>query len=454
MTDKENKSGNCTQKSDFGCAVCMKTSRIRGKRTGVKMMSCSNCRGPRRYCSKECFQKDWNELGHKEECKMLTSVCLTEDPKLKAAEVMELKNKANELFQAKKYEEAICKYAEVKAIAIKIRKTIKELRKQQGGTGIICSYLQNIETTDGKLEAELQISHRNDPLETEMGKLSAIAANNSAITYNKMNMRTEAAAAAREALKLDPRFAQRVLPQLLSSLQSLGAKSEWKEMAERFVMLQDFIGMGFNEGCALFNTDFISYKELVKIGNMLFYEIIDEEKKLAEEGCCRFLESFNSPKVIDKWGHVTVLVSMVPIKDAQWLALSIQNVRSIMNTVFVEHMNLRIRPADLKRSDDEVDANCIPGYRPGLMSHVGSLEALKNAHREIILFVHDIEREGLAVNMVVLGTGLFNLLLEDKDPQKDQRKHKNKGDKYILHPGQHLPEYCKIVPAENHIRRQ
>ena len=60
----ENRTQFCTpdQKSDFGCAVCMKTSIYERRMTKVKMQSCTQSQSVRQYCSKRCFKKDWEDL--------------------------------------------------------------------------------------------------------------------------------------------------------------------------------------------------------------------------------------------------------------------------------------------------------------------------------------------------------------------------------------------------------
>ena len=72
-----------------------------------------------------------------------------------------------------------------------------------------------------------------------MCRLSSIGANNTAITYMKLQDSIRASQAAREALKLDPLFAHRVLPQLIRAMahnihseHDEGAK-ELLEMANR-----------------------------------------------------------------------------------------------------------------------------------------------------------------------------------------------------------------------------
>ena len=84
-----------------------------------------------------------------------------------------------------------------------------------------------------------------------MSRLSAIAANNTAITYLKKLDGIRASAAAREALHLDPLLAQRILPQLVSGMALLiedddseGAK-ELLEMANRKAHYESMMQVNF-----------------------------------------------------------------------------------------------------------------------------------------------------------------------------------------------------------------
>ena len=156
----------------------------------------------------------------------------------------------------------------------------------------------------------------------------------------------------------------------------------------------------------------------------------------------------------DFWCSVVAEVSLVPFDGRQWVTLGVQQVQHMHSEhrrATPEYQCLRLQPADLRRSGDEVHFD-LHSEKPGTISHVGSLEALRKAHREILVFVNDLEREGMRVTDVSVGAGLFNLLPEDVDPQKHQRKHRGKAEKYVLVPGRFIPKHCKLVPAANHIR--
>ena len=136
--------------------------------------------------------------------------------------------------------------------------------------------------------------------------------------------------------------------------------------------------------------------------------------------------------------------SLVPFGDGQWVTLG-------FHTVDENYGSLRVKPADLRNSGDAVDWD-LTHAEPGSASHAASMEALKNVHREVILFVNDVEREGLQVQTICLGAGLFNLLPESQDPQKEQRRHQGKAEKYVLQPGHFLPNHCFVFPALHHVR--
>ena len=84
-----------TNKWDLGCAVCAKTVFVDGQVTDTKMKSCTVCPSPRQYCSKKCFEKDWKEFGHKEECKLYKSLEVSEDLETERSKVVQLKKKAD-----------------------------------------------------------------------------------------------------------------------------------------------------------------------------------------------------------------------------------------------------------------------------------------------------------------------------------------------------------------------
>ena len=74
-----------------------------------------------------------------------------------------------------------------------------------------------------------------------MMRLAAVAASNTAISYNKLNKTTQASGAAREALRLDPSFADHILPQIMKCLDDIGPTRETVEMVNRFSLLEEMI---------------------------------------------------------------------------------------------------------------------------------------------------------------------------------------------------------------------
>ena len=67
MAGKETQEDLYDQETDLGCVVCWKTASKRQDDgtggaevvdTGVKLKSCSVCKGPRLYCSRKCFKID------------------------------------------------------------------------------------------------------------------------------------------------------------------------------------------------------------------------------------------------------------------------------------------------------------------------------------------------------------------------------------------------------------
>ena len=120
------------QKADLGCVICWKTMTTNwGKEMGIKLKCCSVCNGPRLYCSKRCFKKDWNKYNHQAECKRLAAEAEFDNLDVKAAKAQALKKEANELFKAKKYQEAIALYTDVKIAAIQIRRAARKSRTKQ-----------------------------------------------------------------------------------------------------------------------------------------------------------------------------------------------------------------------------------------------------------------------------------------------------------------------------------
>ena len=186
---KKDKKDGLSQLSDFGCVVCMKLQTVFGKNTGFVMNSCSACHGPRQYCSKACFKKDWEEWGHREECGKLGSKIKVTDCTAKSKKAYKLKEEGNTFFKEGNYEAAIEKYKTARILAYRIGKTIRENRisemKELAKSITLRDHLLSVKDIHPELEEELKTSHRPDTLENEMARLAAISANNIAVVYNK-----------------------------------------------------------------------------------------------------------------------------------------------------------------------------------------------------------------------------------------------------------------------------
>lgn len=441
------------QKNDIGCVICMKTSILKrkddiykktgGMRTGIQLKSCSICFGPRQYCSKTCFRKDWAELGHQEECKLLAAKTPIQNLEETAAKIQKLKEEANALFKLQKYTEAIALYRDVKITAIRIRKLSRERHekkvKEEAGKVVLPKYLTKWKDTVHfeKYEENLKVSHRPDPLECEMSRLSAIAANNSAVTYNKMGDSLRAHGAAREALKLDPLFAHKIFPQLLTAMAHFGQTEEFNEMVERSGRFT-YSTQGISCGTVLYDLRFITYKQFVRKNNQYLYEVIEKEKKTMEL-LSSSVQSAN------------VCVSVIPFRESHWITIGHKLIRDLFGMMMQgEYESLRVCPIDLSDADaDHIDRTF--DHTPGGMSHSATLEGLKNTHRETVLYVNDLEREGLKVASISLGCGLFHMLPEADDPQKEKRRFKCKAEKYVLHSGHFIPSYTCCLPQLQHV---
>ena len=59
-----------------------------------------------------------------------------------------------------------------------------------------------------------------------------------------------------------------------------------------------------------------------------------------------------------------------------------------------------MRLVDIEGDSDSVNTSI--GHPKGSLSHSGTLKGLKKAHREIVLYVNDLEREGLKVRSFFL----------------------------------------------------
>ena len=59
-----------------------------------------------------------------------------------------------------------------------------------------------------------------------------------------------------------------------------------------------------------------------------------------------------------------------------------------------------MRLVDIQGDSDSVNTSI--GHPKGSLSHSGTLKGLKKAHREIVLYVNDLEREGLKVSSFFL----------------------------------------------------
>ena len=78
--------------------------------------------------------------------------------------------------------------------------------------------------------------------------------------------------------------------------------------------------------------------------------------------------------------------------------------------LFLLPQSLRARPLDMGGNADDIDGSI--GIHPkGSLSHSGTLKGLKKAHREIVLYVNDLEREGLKVRSFVLMVRSLSVLL-------------------------------------------
>ena len=453
MAYKTDYSGVTDQKSDFGCAICLTTSFVNGIPTGVKMRTCTGCYSPRQYCSKRCFEEDWKSRGHREECKLYAQP-VSQDLSLETNRAIQLKRDADRLFLQKKLEEAILLYREAKILAVNIIQYIRDMkskerkfRKHGGMVHELDAYLRGVDELHPRIFEELIISSRPDPMEIEMSMLAGNAANKMSFTHNKLKQFYEASVAAREALKLYPMFVDSALPQLLTALRGMGSSEALNEMEARYSgykLLKDVQTMHVG----LLGTKFISYKQYLKISNQDLYKVIDDEKKRPKEDKDFVLNTDFVSNSDSVWGAVRVFAVLIPLHWHHWICLGFLSNKELPERKVKKYMRLRLRPTDCKT---EIDKN---KFMVNVMlndashtAHIGTARALRAAHREIILFIHDVQQAGLVVRELQLATGLFNLFPPDKDPFKEDRLVLKNTEKYILDPGKFIPSYCRVVPA-------
>ena len=121
-----------------------------------------------------------------------------------------------------------------------------------------------------------------------------------------------------------------------------------------------------------------------------------------------------SDGLVDGFGVATVVASLVPIRDGQWIAISLNDIqgRDIA-------MSIRCRCCDKHGDCDEISSDPNRGEtwlegqfgigQTRSISHAGSDKAHRNAAVFLAEFFKDVRAKGIELLNLVLGAGLFDI---------------------------------------------
>lgn len=384
------------------CAVCLVES--------GSLFKCDRCRGPRLYCSKACFKRDWKEFGHKDVCVPADDAAADAGEPLAALEerATSLKDAGNAKLQAKDYEGALADYGACQSLAMDARK--RAARSRRAARKIF----------------------GDDPQETRLHRLEAISATNTAVTYMRMvtqpttahqadpNAKVKAklrhCSAAHshlfQALGHDPTYATKVLPRLQELVTVLGGARGDAEMAAFSRAFGDKMHLVETSApvmglpAALFNANLITYDQFAP---RMVLRMRDELQVAKDEGR---LERPPKRSNGGEWAVVSIAASLVPMSQrrGQWLSMSI---RSLMGEpAGLECMHLEC--ADPDGNPDAIDTVHEERWGAGgaarhSTARGGSPEACAFVRCALPKFVAEAEACGVHVVRITLGQGLFGI---------------------------------------------
>ena len=121
-----------------------------------------------------------------------------------------------------------------------------------------------------------------------------------------------------------------------------------------------------------------------------------------------------SEGLVDGFGVASVNASLVPIRDGQWIAMSLRNIQEREIA-----MSLRCRCCDKHGDCDEISSDpdrgetWLEGHlgigQTRSISHAGSDRAHRNAALFLAEFFKDVRAKGIELLNLVLGAGLFDI---------------------------------------------
>ena len=121
-----------------------------------------------------------------------------------------------------------------------------------------------------------------------------------------------------------------------------------------------------------------------------------------------------SDGLVDGFGLASVTASLVPIRDGQWIAMSLRDIQEREIA-----MSLRCRCCDKHGDCDEISSDpdrgetWLEGHlgigQTKSISHAGSDKAHRNAALFLAEFVKDVRAKGIELLNLVLGAGLFDI---------------------------------------------
>lgn len=333
-------------------------------------------------------------------------------------------------------------------------------------------------------------------LEQQLVRVGAVSAVNFAVASRQLAEATDivgecvkfhmaAAASAREALYIDPTYADKALASLqrsLLALHAIGVDNQLKGLANAVgVQLNIFRKCTRDmpgQECRLLLANLCHSKlfyryERTRFARELRGPSADSRQKgwFGKGPSEQSMELFPTLRgwstkapdggssaatittVTPFWGQAECVASLVPVRDQQWLCLSLRPMFQRHNPA-ASLDSLRLRPADRRASADAIDKVKIPHQK---VSRGASRVAAQHSRRAIPEFVADVEKCGLAVRSVMLGAGLFGLFPKPRPdhPIVGQMMPSTwSAESFPDAMDPHaLPLHCEAMLAPNHVAR-
>ena len=418
--------------SPVGCLVC-------GVQIGeIKYLKCAGCLG-RSYCSKVCQKMDWKALAHKVDCEqrkeMLAAsrrnvivsrrfdddgagfdnggprtdvaLCMLEDA---AAS----KDAAKLAFEAGQQEDALDGYhfaIDVSRAAARRAKDDGDLDLALRAARIAAVSMVNVSVIFRR-ESEKALWDRGAPGGAEPRPRIAQSAfgDQEIIPDHVPYLLQRAVMYAREARIEDGTYAIKSVEAEIRAFEravKMGEKAPMLAVLGGFAACAAWVTiltgkLGQVRGTGpFFGPDgtcvALLQVDLVSVDAYLRLEAAREAKALSRSG--PFMPPPRRPPG-DFWGMATAEASLVGCRESQWVAMSLHSCGPGRS-----ENSLRMRCADRHADGDHVMNS--PWEEERSISRSGSDTAVARATRHILEFVRDVERAGIQVVDLNLGSGLF-----------------------------------------------